>query len=159
MHPEYTTSLIRRFWSHVSKSDTCWHWTAARNQGGYGRLQLTGSPRKVLAHRLSYELHYGSIPEGTHVHVLHRCDNPACVRPDHLYLGTDADNVHDMMGKGRNWIPYGEEQWGAKLTRADVLEIRKLAADGVTQTALSRQFGVCLSQVRNIVQRKKWRHV
>ena len=91
--------LVERFWEKVVKTPTCWLWTAAA-QGGYG---VIGDPhrkgRVLRAHRVSWELHDGPIPSG--MDVLHRCDTPACVRPDHLFLGTAADNIADMFAKGR----------------------------------------------------------
>lgn len=87
-----------RFWMRVDKSDECWIWTAGRGDHGYGGLK-NDEGRSVSAHRFSYELHHGPIPEG--MVVCHRCDNPPCVRPDHLFLGSPADNVQDMFQKGR----------------------------------------------------------
>lgn len=86
-----------RFWAKVDRGGECWLWTAGRDSSGYGSLR-TGHT-KVSAHRLSWQLHHGQIPPGQN--VLHRCDNPRCVRPDHLFLGTQADNVADMVAKGR----------------------------------------------------------
>lgn len=77
----------------------CWEWTGGKNRGGYGQLRVDGGRNKTPAHRFSYELHVGPIPEG--MKVCHSCDNPGCVNPDHLWVGTQADNVHDMMAKGR----------------------------------------------------------
>lgn len=87
-----------RFWLHVQKSDGCWVWDGSANPAGYG-VVWTNDKALVGAHRYSYELHIGPIPED--LHVLHRCDNPPCVRPGHLFLGTAADNVRDMVQKGR----------------------------------------------------------
>lgn len=86
-----------RFWAKVDRGGECWRWTADCDSSGYGSLK-TGHT-KVSAHRLSWQLHHGQIPPGQS--VLHRCDNPRCVRPDHLFLGTQADNIADMVAKGR----------------------------------------------------------
>lgn len=94
-----------RFWRHVDKSGECWNWKGALGRGGYGQFAPTATTH-ALAHRYSYELHVGPIPAG-HV-ICHRCDNPGCVRPDHLFLGTQLDNVRDMFSKGRNVSGYGK---------------------------------------------------
>lgn len=98
------TSWQNRFWAKVDKgSDAeCWEWTASRNSYGYGQLAvvLPSGKRPRLAHRLSWELHVGPIPEG--MCILHRCDNPPCVNPSHLFIGTKADNYRDMRAKGRD---------------------------------------------------------
>ena len=93
-----TIPLERRFWDKVTMGDGCWEWTGTRHSWGYG---LLGGRRKVhlRAHRVSWEIHFGPIPAG--LYILHHCDNPRCVRPDHLFLGTHRDNMADMVKKGR----------------------------------------------------------
>ena len=147
-----------RFWARVQKSDGCWLWTGGRKSKGYGSL---GHARQTLqAHRLAYEFTYGKIPDG--LAVLHTCDNPPCVRPDHLFLGTHLDNSRDMIAKGRGrWrgLP-GEECPSARLTRAQVEEIRSRYQRGeASQDELAMQYGVSQSNISIIVLGKSWRSV
>jgi hypothetical protein len=118
----------------------------------------------VAAHRFSYELHNGPIPQGPGWHgycVLHRCDNPGCVRPDHLFIGTNADNVQDMDNKGRrvNAQVKGDMHPLAKLTTEKVLQIYAMVKSDRTQTSVAREFGVCLSTVNHIKTGRLWAHV
>jgi hypothetical protein len=143
-----------RFWAKVNKTDDCWLWTAA-TVAGYGAIGLRG--KHIKAHRYSWELANGPIPDG--LHVLHRCDNPPCVRPDHLFLGTHADNMADMSAKGRVNSVRGEKNKSAVLTETDVVEIRRLKQAGVSSTELGRRFGVSANTALLITKRKKWSHV
>src|SRR5687767_10390557 len=95
-------ALEVRFWMKVRKSEGCWTWGDAPAKTGYGRIGI-GADTVLYAHRVSWEIHYGPIPEG--MLVCHHCDNRICVRPDHLFLGTDADNMQDMWRKGRGYSP------------------------------------------------------
>jgi len=144
-------STEERFWQSVRKSDGCWVWTAA-NTKGYGVL---GEGSKLLiAHRYSYELHYGTNPG--ELAVCHTCDNPSCVRPDHLFLGTKADNNADMARKGRSCR--GEARQNHRLREADVRLIRCLIAAGVsTYAGVARQFSVSESLIRGIAKRQRWK--
>jgi hypothetical protein len=91
-----------RFWANVLKTPKCWEWQAALNQSGYGYLRVGAKSEHVMAHRYSWEMHCSAIPQG--MFVCHKCDNPKCVRPDHLFLGTQADNLRDMWQKGRQGV-------------------------------------------------------
>jgi len=148
-----------RFWAKVKKSEGCWEWTASKING-YGQFMVSPGER-WSAHRLSWVFHYGPIPQGTGYHgtcVLHRCDNPACVRPDHLFLGSNADNVRDMVSKGRNSLKRmtGEAHGMAKLTEADVVAIRN---DQRNRRVLAKEYGVHPNTIYNVRQRIKWKSV
>lgn len=150
--------LAERFWEKVKKSDGCWGWTHSKNSKGYGRIGIgTWRDRRVgMAHRVSWELHYGPIPKG--LCVCHRCDNPACVRPDHLFLGTKAENNIDMTLKGRrrNGTTNGEQHPCAKLSAAQVLEIRSAAG---SQQSIADRHGVSQVLVSQIKRLKIWKHL
>lgn len=156
-------AMIDRFWEKVKKSDNCWEWTASKNQDGYGNF-TKATNRVVKAHRLSWEIHNGPIPKG--MCVLHKCDNPPCVNPNHLFLGTKADNNVDMAAKGRHksqihpeLILKGEECSWAKLSEANVLEIRKEYSKGTSVKFLAERFEVKPITIYMILQRKRWRHL
>ncbi|HXI16800.1 MAG TPA: HNH endonuclease [Chloroflexota bacterium] len=146
-----------RFWSKVDKTGDCWLWTAYRNKGGYGAVQTAARyEAPVLAHRAAWELTHGAIPPG--VFVCHSCDTPACVNPAHLFLGTDRDNKVDMMNKGR--LPLGSRSVKAKLTEAQVIDIRqRYAAGGVRQIDLAAEYGVRDSTINRAIKRRGWKHV
>lgn len=164
---------VSRFMAKVDKrTDGCWLWTGAKDRKGYGRFSVGDSRREdgsrrnsmVAAHRFAYELHNGPIPQGPGWHgycVLHRCDNPGCVRPDHLFIGTNADNVQDMDNKGRrvNAQVKGDMHPLAKLTTEKVLQIYAMVKSDRTQTSVAREFGVCLSTVNHIKTGRLWAHV
>lgn len=136
-------------------SDGCWEYQGQRDPKGYGRFPMSG--KKQLAHRAAWMLRYGDIPDG--LMVCHRCDNPPCCNPHHLFLGTASDNVQDMVQKGRQNLvnPKGEDHGMAKLTSADVDEIRSTyAAGGATQRSLAEDYGICQAQVWRIVNNVCW---
>ena len=146
-----------RFWSKVDKSGDCWLWTAALYASGYGAFRI-GGRRTRLAHRLSYSMTQGAIPDG--LCVLHRCDVRACVNPAHLRAGTKQDNTDDMMERGRHVTPRGERVSTAKLTAERVREMRGIyATGGIALRPLARMFGISKSATRAVVTRSHWRHV
>lgn len=155
--PTLTEEEAARFWSKVHKGPDCWTWTGCRFQTGYGAFQLRGKIRR--ASRLAASL--SGLLLSDSAWVLHRCDNRACVRPDHLFAGTPKDNVADMIKKGRaRWVaPRGERSHTAKLTEAKVLEIRALRSSGVPRADVARMFGVAGDQITRITTRKNWSHV
>jgi hypothetical protein len=148
--------LAERFWEKVEKTASCWLWNGYRNPGGYGQVNIGSRGDGMrLAHRVSWELHYGTIPED--MNVLHRCDTPSCVNPSHLFLGTDADNVADMMNKGRGCT--GERNGHAKLTADDVRAIRYMVDSGESYRAVAMQYGVSPSSIYGIANRRRWKHI
>ena len=135
----------------------CWLWTGYADPVGYGRIRDDG-PK--LAHRVSWELHNGPIPEGGGHHgvcVLHSCDQPFCVNPDHLFLGSNADNQADKAKKGR--AVCGSKISLSKLTESDVSEIKRLLSEGWKQIDCANLFGVSDSTVWCIKENRTWRHV
>ena|SRR6185436_4498635 len=142
-----------RFWRKVRVTDGCWLWMAAKGTGGYGIFQLNGEARR--AHSLAYQDFFGPIPDG--LIVCHHCDNPPCVRPDHLFLGTSADNSGDMKDKGRS--ARGERHGSARLTADQVIEIRRRYSGGELQRELGMQFGITQAMVSAIIRRENWRHL
>lgn len=151
-----------RFWEKVDVRgpDDCWEWTGSLNNKGYSQIRIGGG--LSLGHRVSYEIHNGPIPEG--LHVLHSCDNPGCVNPVHLHLGTHQDNMREMVLRGRSnggskCDNSGEKHGGSKLGNDDIREIRRLRVDGISQRELSAVYGVAESTISQIVNRKRWRHI
>jgi len=147
------------FWSRVETQEGCWGWTGATQRGGYGCLGVVkdGKQTTIGAHRFSYELHFGSIPDG--LFVLHSCDNPACTNPEHLRVGTNAENMADMRSKGRERSFVGEQNPSAKLTPAKVQEIRERYARGQSGEEIAAAYGVDYSLIRMVVTGKIWAHV
>lgn len=150
--------MRNRFWKKVSLDpdpESCWEWTASILSSGYGSFYSDGRTRR--AHRVAWQLVNGTIPKGEGAHgtcVLHHCDNRACVRPDHLFLGSNADNMRDMVEKGRQLK--GKANPNAKLTRKQVYAIR---ADPRTYRKIAADHGVSVAQVSNIKRRKQWAHL
>ena len=128
----------------------CWEWRAGRYSGGYGGASVNG--RSVKVHRLAWELTNGAIPDG--MFVLHRCDNPPCFNPDHLFVGTPKDNVADMDAKGRRRFATGERSHLAKISDAAADSIRSRYANGERGMDLAAEFGVSKALVSMIVNNK-----
>jgi len=153
-------TLEERFWAKVDKrgDDKCWLWTAFTNKG-YGRIRVDGKTQN--AHRISWEIENGPIPEHDSYHgicVCHTCDSPACVNPAHLFLGRQADNVRDCIEKGRKAV--GEKNGRAKLTEDAVRNIRRYyAAGGCTQNWLSQVYGAGRMTINSLLHYKTWKHI
>ena len=153
-------TLEERFWEKVKVRgpDECWEWIGAKIPSGYGTIR--GHGKVLKAHRVAWELHYGSIPKGKGWHgicVLHSCDNRGCVNPAHLFLGTQADNIHDMMQKGRDINARGEANGGGgKLTEPDVCGIRYLLDAGYLQREIAEIYKVNQITISNIKTGRSW---
>ena len=153
MDDECTT----RFWRYVNKTDGCWVWIGGRRNGRYGDFAVGHPNKHMLAHRFSWTLHNGPVPTG--LHVLHKCDNPPCVNPDHLFLGTAADNARDKVSKGRQSRVQGERHHNAKLCVSKVQDIRRECATGTTQREAAKKYGVSQRLVYMVVHKQIWSHV
>jgi len=160
-----TEEQIAKFWKKVDVKgfNDCWEWTAGKFLNGYGKLKLNG--KGYGAHRISWELTHGPIPEG--LCVCHHCDNRACVNADHMFLGTQQENMTDMVLKNRskkgisNISITGSKHKLSKLSEEQVLEIRRLYAleNHLTQRKLGKLFNVSYVTICDIVNRKQWKHI
>ena len=147
-----------RFWKYIVKDidpDKCWKWTGSKLKYGYGNISVNDAIK--LAHRVSYEMHKGKIPDG--LHCLHICDNPECCNPLHLRLGTNADNVADKMAKGRLNSNAGSHNPRAILKESDIILIKKKLQDGVKGAVIAREYGVGKTAISRIKLGKAWSHV
>ena len=150
------TPITDRFWPKVSKDHHprgCWEWLGAVSKNGRGAIHWRG--QMWIAYRVSYVLTHGEIPSG--LLVCHSCDNPACVNPAHLWLGTNSDNLRDMREKGRSGT--GEENTQAKLKADQVLDIRKMRTLGNSAASIARKYGVSRSTVAAICAGQRWKHI
>jgi hypothetical protein len=141
--------VVERFWLQVGKTIGCWTWKGRVDKDGYGEFY------PLMAHRFSWQLHNGPIPEN--LCVLHHCDNPPCTNPDHLYIGTPSDNAHDRMIRGRE---RGELHGMAIVNESQVREIRhRYVTENISQEYLGAEYGLSQTSISQIVLRKCWRHV
>ncbi|HEY6021278.1 MAG TPA: HNH endonuclease [Candidatus Paceibacterota bacterium] len=131
------------------EDDDCVEWTGATTKAGYGKRCI--KQKYYLVHRLAFEERYGYLPEV----VRHKCDNPSCYNPDHLEPGTQADNVRDMIERGRS--NRGQKHWASKLTPSQVEEIREAYASGETQPSIAARYNVSRGHVSNIVRKSTWK--
>lgn len=155
-----TTETIKQRMT-INPVSGCWEWNGCK-RNGYGRTttgsRTDGTRRSVSAHRLSYELHNGSIPTG--YEVCHKCDNPSCINPDHLFVGTRQDNIDDRERKGRNVVFVGEEQARAKLTKKAVKDARwERAYKGTSFQKLADKYGVSKKTILNAIKGVTWKCV
>ena len=152
-----------RFWAAITKTSECWLWTGTVHDQGYGTIQVRRRRENICyhiyAHRFSWELHNGPIPKG--LFVCHKCDNPPCTRPDHLFLGTNIENMQDSLRKGRQSnVPgrrhIGESNPSAKLTWATVAEIR---ASPLSYSQIANKYGVTKACIWSVRSGKSWKLV
>ena len=147
------TGIIQeRFESKFTKSDGCWEWNAGKVRDGYGQFRIAGLMQK--AHRVAYQLYVGEIPAG--LYVCHRCDNPGCVNPGHLFLGTKSDNNRDRKNKGRSAHQFGEKNGRSKLSDVQAVEIMVKHNEGASVVDLAKEFGVAHQTISNIVCGRNW---
>jgi hypothetical protein len=145
-----------KFWSNATWQGECLVWNKDLHKDGYG--QLTYHRKYYLSHRLSWILTFGDIPKG--LYVLHKCDNPPCINPNHLYLGTQQDNVNDMYSKHRDNNLFGSKHGMALLTEDQVREILKLYDTGTIQIKqLAERYGISKTGIYHIVHRENWKHL
>lgn len=166
--PPAAKALSERFWPKVDKSGACWTWTAARDFHGYGRFSVARG-KAAQAHRVAWMLAHGPVPAG--MLVLHRCDNPPCVNPSHLFVGTDGDNAADKVSKGRQLkgdaqrrataatLRRGSASNLAVMTEAVVREARRRRSEGAQADELAREAGVSVSTMNRALAGQTWRHV
>jgi hypothetical protein len=156
--PDLAQAVASWFWQALTPSGECLVWSRNCNMYGYGRFTtraFDGHRHALGTHRVAYELTYGAIPAG--LVVCHRCDNPPCCNPAHLFLGTIKDNLHDSVAKGR--FTRGERQHNAKLTTERVQVMRQQYAAGIPVRDLASDYEVTITTVRMVVKRRIWRHV
>lgn len=146
--------FMARFWAKVDTSGDCWNWTGALTTAGYGSVKR--AQRVLYTHVVSYEEAFGAVPSGKV--VCHECDNRRCVNPDHLFIGTQGDNLRDAARKDR--MQFGEARPLARLTEADVVAIRaRYSRGGVPQRVLAAEYGVCQMTISKAVRSETWRRV
>lgn len=151
----FSANVINRFWSKVDKTGHCWEWTSSKHNKGYGQLSVNGSTK--TAHRMSWMIHNNSdIPSD--MCVCHSCDNPSCVNPDHLFLGSHADNVNDKVSKNRHAV--GEKHGMSKLTDEDIRCIRiARSVDRLSCEKIALRYNVAYSVIERICRKQIWTHV
>ena len=149
---KWVKSLEQRFLEKIEKTDNCWNWLAYLNEWGYG--VFSENRKTILAHRFSWKFYKGEIPKG--LEVCDRCDNPKCVNPDHLWLGTHIENVEDTVRKGRNVSFKGEANGASKLTQKQVNEIRDMSKK-YSSIEIAKIYSITREHVWGIVKYRVWK--
>ena len=155
---EQKAALFVRFMRHVRvplQKGACWEWTGNCPDGRYGHFSIDGEP--VKAHRWIYEQLIGEIPDG--LLIRHKCDNPKCVCPTHLTVGSHSDNTSDMIERGRNADRKGTKHPLARVREDEVQEIRRLCGQGMTQSDVADMYRISRSQIGKIIRRQNWSHI
>ena len=150
-----TETIESRFWSKVNKlsPEECWPWIGAKSSWGYGNFRFRKKPWP--AHRVVWVLNHGEIPKG--MYICHKCDNPPCCNPDHLFMGTPKENTADMFNKGYNHNHLrGSNHPLARFNENEILEIKKLLHHGVKQTHIARMFNTRQSHISKIKRNEIW---
>lgn len=147
-------TLAQRLEIYTKQGPDCWEWIGHRDPNGYGRLNIDGVPQ--LAHRLAYQVEFGSIPADKD--VLHKCDNPPCCRPSHLFLGVHIDNMNDMYAKGRG-KKRGLKGVEHNLAKLDEAAVRAIRASTEVARVLAARYGVSTTQISDVRNRKSWKHI
>jgi hypothetical protein len=145
---------IKRFWKHVDiihdRNDTCWEWTSYKNVKGYGLIKI--KKYVLLAHRVAYEIRFGQFDQSKY--ICHTCDNRSCCNPNHLFIGTQFDNMRDMVSKGRKTLKCNEDNPNVKLTDKQVVVLREMRKDGMLMKDLAEVFNIGIAQVSCIINNK-----
>ena len=154
--PKHVTPIREKLKRYIVADSGCWEWAGVKDRDGYG---VFGHHRgkQLRAHRASYTEHIGEIPDGAC--VCHKCDNPSCINPDHLFIGSTRENTEDMIKKGRKFITSGSLHGMSKLTDKDVSEIIELRKSGLLLKEIAAIYGVSFQHVSLITHRKSWRHL
>ena len=151
-----TINIERIFLSKIKKTDSCWEWDGTKNKSGYGTIHCRKLKQRCnLAHRFSWQFHNGEIPYD--LCVLHKCDNRGCVNPSHLFLGTQADNIKDMMEKKRDRHPAKEKHHIAKINGEIVKQMKIMRSNGAIYKDIGEAFGIHLATARSAIIGKTWR--
>lgn len=146
-------SISEKLTRHNVSDNGCWIWNSTKDKDGYGVFTHHRN-KQIRAHRASYEFYVGDIPDGAF--ICHKCDTPACINPNHLFIGTAKENTRDMITKGRKASLCGSDHRLSKLTESNVIEIRKLHTYGLAHSEIAKCYGVVFQTISSVVRRKTW---